>query len=69
MAVELLRLVEVKKGSKWIIVRLEQIEKGDIFRMTEPDGKPVRMGRKRNFLALSNAFQDDSGRWTVQCEA
>lgn len=65
-----IRLVERKKGSKWLIIRMEEVRKGDTFRLTEPDGTPVKVGRKRNFIALGDAFKDPNlGTWAVEADA
>lgn len=37
-----LRKVQVKRKVGWRSCRLEIIKKGDIFRMFEPDGTPIK---------------------------
>lgn len=62
------RTVEIKKGSKWVIGQLSDVNEGDQFKLYEPDGTQVKKGRKKNFTALCNAYQDENNTWQVKIE-
>mgnify|MGYP001289224513 CR=1 FL=1 len=40
-----IRIVEKKVGSKWYLLRMDELEVGDTFRLMEHDTEPVRLGR------------------------
>lgn len=62
------RTVERFDGDKWIRVKgIEELHKGDIFRIFEPSGKPV-VGNKREtiFYAISEPYWSDKhGDWSI----
>jgi hypothetical protein len=51
-----LRRVEVYRDGKWKRCRLQDIVKGDVFRMFEPDcGSPVHVDGQTEWTALGDA--------------
>ncbi len=60
-----IRIVERKVGSKWYLLRMDELEVGDTFRLMEYDTEPVRLGRRRNFIVMSKPFVGDDGFWRV----
>lgn len=59
--IEIMR-VEVNTDHGWIERPFEQIKKGDVFRMFEPDGKPVvNACGHTEYKAETNAFNNAEG--------
>lgn len=61
----MIRIIERKVGSKWLLLRMDELEEGDTFRMMEHDQTPVRLGRRRNFIVMRGPYIGDDGYWTV----
>ena len=65
-----MRRVQVWRKSKWMDCQLQDIQKGEKFRMFEPDGKRVRNGRRSVSVALAKpVFDKGSGLWGVKADA
>lgn len=64
-----MRITEIYWSNKWIEVAFESLKKGDVFRVFEPDGKPVRDRGATVFVATSDAFySEDFETYMVRCE-
>ena len=59
------RLVELLLEGTWVAYQLENLEVDDVFRMFEPDGKPVSDGQM--WIVLNNPFPVHDS-WEVECE-
>jgi hypothetical protein len=56
------RKVEILvNGKDWVPTEFFHLSKNDIFRMFEPDGKPVTFLQKTDFVATSEPAADDKG--------
>lgn len=54
-----LRTVKVLKNGKWLDTEFDRIKKGDIIKMFEPTGEPVRgFAGVTEFKALCDAYMD-----------
>lgn len=53
------RLVKVLKEGKWLDIEFPNIKEGDIVKLYEPTGEPVRgLGGVTKFRAVSDAYID-----------
>jgi hypothetical protein len=53
------RLVKVLKEGKWLDIEFPEIKEGDIVRLFESSGEPVRgLGGVTKFQAVSDAYID-----------
>jgi len=50
--------VEIKFGEMWVEVAFGSLKKGDLFRMYESDGTPVRDRGTDQFIATSDAYYE-----------
>lgn len=53
------------QGGSWVEVPFSQITKGDVVRLYEPTGEPVRQGSTSTWIAMSDAFRVE-GIWTFE---
>ena len=69
------RIVEVHRGNGWQRCAFEDLRKGDVFRLFEPDGERVRDGSSDAWIATSDPKKvfDRSwllrGKWTWGIES
>ena len=68
MSSEEIRTVQVYKENTWQETELKEIRDGDLFRIFEPDGTPVKSKYgEGEFVADGDAFFDESlGVWSVE---
>lgn len=50
-----MRTVEMLWAGEWVEVDISCVKKGEVFRMFEPDGTPVRDRGTANFVAVTDA--------------
>ena len=64
------RDVEVRIGDKWLLLNgIQNLRKGQYFRMWEPDGKPVINNGENVFKALSDPYWSDTDdTWMIDIE-
>lgn len=61
------RRTEILKDGEWIQCRFRDLKSGDTFRLFEPTGEPVVLRKdKTDFIALSDAYQNEDGIWTIE---
>ncbi len=51
-----LRKIEIYKSKDWKEIKFEDLHKGDIFRMFEPNGKPVMLNNNSKMKAISDVY-------------
>lgn len=63
------RIVEVLKDGGWEkLPSLSEIKKGDVFRMSEPDGTPVIVQERKIFKAKADSELNNKGLTVVEME-
>jgi len=66
-----LRQIQVyTKGEKWVLTPWQDLKKGMVFRLLEPDGTVADMGTEHEVsIAVKDAAAEDAPAcWGVQCE-
>lgn len=53
------------EGNGWAEIEMKDLIKGDMFRLFEPDGKPVSFYGKTEFYAASTPKPDKNGMYNV----
>lgn len=62
-----MRKTQIYKHDKWISIPFDKVRKGNKFRMIETGGVLVSNSKGENeWIALSDAFRDGNGQWTVK---
>lgn len=66
-----LRKVEIKDDDKWKEISFSELKKGDIFRLFESDGTPVKdLYNRTEFLADTNAYMSDEVKqYTIEIDS
>lgn len=60
------RTVEKKEKDGYVKVKFHELKKGDLFKLYEPDGTPVRFRGSDIYIALSDAYIDNARYvWTI----
>jgi hypothetical protein len=64
-----LRMIEIFNNGRWQTGIFRELQKGDVFRMFEPTGEPVKDGAATDFVAIDDAFLCTRLKtWTINVE-
>lgn len=62
----IMRTVEKKENDSWIKVRMQELVPGDVFRMFEEDGTPVKWQADSEWKAMNKPYLNDDNIWTIE---